>query len=303
MHQNAGIGSPRIVHLAALNPFTENGARAQRIQMPVLASEKMHDPEQDGARVGARRRSFAGPPSGLESFDVPSSGSGEAVVQIPRPTCAVVDPGGPTHPEFHGIGDEREPTPLRWARNPTQCLPAQFDAEPVGLPVDLGHQLLARTDRLALRARPGSNLCIDRAGGEVRIAVGIWRPLDAALDSRGTIVRPPVEHDRRARIRSDRASLATLPIGVHHERPTLNVDGIAQDHSRRRSTVWIDRGKTHRVGIPLEPAIERFIEPGLQSRNRVGRKRIAAQPCIRKVVEHWADASKSTSPPFGFQSR
>ena len=35
----------------------------------------------------------------------------------------------------------------------------------------------------------------------------------------------------------------------------------------------------------MEPAIERFIEPGLQSRNRVGRKRIAAQPCIRKVVE------------------
>ena len=91
-----------------------------------------------------------------------------------------MDAGGSADPELDAVGEEGESAPVGRARDALGAVVLETDAEALGLALDARDELFARTDGLALPARPRSHLGVDRPRRKVGIADLVGRPLHVA---------------------------------------------------------------------------------------------------------------------------
>jgi hypothetical protein len=98
-----------------------------------------------------------------------------------------------------------------------------------------------------LLARPGADLALPRAAGEVGVGLGGVDRRDLALDADLASQAFPVEQQRRLGGRQQLPALAALIVGVEHE--ALGVIALQQHHPAGRHAVLAHGGQGHGGGI------------------------------------------------------
>ena len=153
-------------------------------------------------------------------------------------------------------------------------------AEPVRGGAHRGVQLLARTQRLALRARPGADAPLPVARLEILVALGGRRLDHHALDADLAMRVIPVEHQRGARVLRELAALARVVVRHERHAAVLDVELLAQHHARRGLPGRGRGGEHHGVGVWLLAGGERGGEPGAGERHRLGGQGIGQQVVV-----------------------
>ncbi len=101
--------------------------------------------------------------------------------------------------------------------------------------------------RTRLVGRPGSDLAVPRASGEIGVGLGVGhrrhRPADAHLAAQGL----PVKQQRRLGVGRQFASLGAPEVGVEDE-PCL-VETLEQHGARVGQAVGVDGRQGHGVGV------------------------------------------------------
>ena len=179
-----------------------------------------------GALRAARDPSCAGPSGGVEAVpgaaierDSRGQGysrrmaqpSGSALVEL-----AVVQPARPRGPELDRVGHDAEAGP---ERRPRHGVAGKFRFALA----DGRFERLAAVERLALARRPGADLTLARARGEVGVGLAVGHGNGAAVDAHLARERRPVDAEDHLGPRGDLAGLLAAEVREEDEAALVDV--------------------------------------------------------------------------------
>jgi hypothetical protein len=101
----------------------------------------------------------------------------------------------------------------------------------------------AAFQRCRLLARPGANLRLLGAGGEVGVGLSFGDTIDGTAHTHLPVHRLPVEHERGQRLRVQFLPFLAVHVGIEHE--TALIDPLQEHHARIWKAGGIDGGEGH----------------------------------------------------------
>src|SRR5690606_23899406 len=131
-------------------------------------------------------------------------------IELARVQNALVEASRALAPELDAIAPEPIPAPERRPRHGSGPggVVRRIAAEFCGLRVGALHEIVAVRKRLALRADPRVQLAAERAGREIRVALGLGRAHDPAFEPHLPAGIRPIERGRGPRVPLELPSLA-----------------------------------------------------------------------------------------------
>jgi len=176
--------------------------------------------------------------------------------------------------------------------------------EPSRLGCETREQGGARVEGLALQARPRADPAVERTGRKVRVALLAWRNAHGALEPHLAAKRVPMYDRSGTRIRVELATLPAVIVGVEHDIAGVHDQLLEEHHARRRASVDGRGCKHHCIGIGLDLARPRGLEPLREQRQGVGRQLgrqrvVAGQRRTRVVGGNYAPAENPAAHSSG----
>ena len=135
------------------------------------------------------------------------------------------------------------------------------DAEAVRGLGDARAQLGARSDRLALPARPGADAALPGACAKIGVVLGLIQRLDVSLRAHLPMPMVPVKDEGGTGVLAQLATLARLVIGIKDDVSGCRNDILAEHDARRRLAMLIGGGQHHGIGVGLSRVEPCLLQP------------------------------------------